>query len=246
LGAYSSVQKKAPCVGVEGATAPWTSSHSGFSGKGCGCKATPGKVRSSLLGRSPSQATDLRSGMTRDHRHQMSQFGASTTITPRTKLIMLDCFETLIQLEGTVYQPRNGVSEFLTWFSDRQPTKLVVISDAELTLIEDALRQAGLSGFLPTIYHAGNALERLPGGRTRKRLDVPLKELDIGAVQAVFIGDSPLDAEAAAHYQVPFIRVPRHEDRAFSFISLIKGPSRYNSSEFSATFFEQYLKKPDG
>jgi phosphoglycolate phosphatase-like HAD superfamily hydrolase len=174
----------------------------------------------------------------------MSQFGAATTITTRTRLILLDCFETLIHLEGKTYRPRNGVVDFLIWFRDRQPTKLVVISDAEKPLVEDALSQAGLSAYVMSIYHAGNALEPLSGGRVRKRLDVPLKELGISAAQTVFIGDSPLDAEAAAHYQVPFIRVPRSEDRSFTFASLIRGPSRYNSQEFSATFLDQYRQKP--
>jgi phosphoglycolate phosphatase-like HAD superfamily hydrolase len=174
----------------------------------------------------------------------MPQFGAATTITTRTRLILLDCFETLVELDGAAYRPRKGVIDFLAWFRDRQPTKLAVISDAEQDLVEAALGQAGLSGYLLAVYHAGNALERLPEGRSRKRLDVPLTQLGVGAAQTIFIGDSPLDGEAAAHYQVPFIRVPRSEDRAFSFATLISGPSRYNSQEFSVTFLDQYLKKP--
>lgn len=175
----------------------------------------------------------------------MPQFGASTAITTRTRLILLDCFETLVELDGASYRARKGVPEFLAWFRDRQPTKLVVISDAEQPLVEEALSQAGLAGYLLAVYHAGNALERLPANRTRKRLDLPIKDLGVSAAQTVFIGDSPLDAEAATHYSIPFIRVPRSEDRAFSFTTLITGPSRYNSQEFSVTFLDQYRAKPD-
>lgn len=175
----------------------------------------------------------------------MPQFGAATTITTRTRLILLDCFETLVELDGAAYRARKGVMDFLSWFRDRQPTKLAVISDADQALVEGALRQAGLVQFLVAIYHAGNALERLPEGRVRKRLDVAMQAQGCSAAQTIFIGDSPLDAEAAAHYQVPFIRVPRSEDRAFSFATLISGPSRYDSQEFSATFLDQYTKKPD-
>ena len=62
----------------------------------------------------------------------------------------------------------------------------------------------------------------------------------------MFIGDSPLDAEAARQHQIPFIRVPRSEDLEFTFDCLIGGPSRYNSNQFSSVLFERYLqrKKP--
>ena len=175
----------------------------------------------------------------------MEQYGSNTTITTKTRLILLDCFETLVELEGAAYRPRKGVKDFLTWFRDRQPTKLVVISDAERSLVEGALSQAGLTGFLSAIYHAGNALERLGEGRSRKRLDVPIADMGVTLAQTVFIGDSPLDGEAATHYKVPFIRVPRSEDRAFSFTGLINGPSRYNSQEFSVAFLDSFNKKPE-
>jgi len=175
----------------------------------------------------------------------MPQYGSNTTITTKTRLILLDCFETLVELDGAVYRPRKGVKDFLTWFRNRQPTTLVVISDAEQSLVEGALSQAGLTEFVFAIYHAGNALERLDEGRSRKRLDIPIMAAGVSVAESVFIGDSPLDGEAAAHYQVPFIRVPRSEDRAFSFTGLINGPSRYNSQEFSVAFLDSFAKKPD-
>ena len=94
------------------------------------------------------------------------------------------------------------------------------------------------------IYHAGNAAEQLAGGKTRKRLDVPLAEFAVPAEAAVFIGDSPLDAEAARHHGVPFIRIPRSEDRGFSLDVLLHGPSRYRSTEFSAHLLKSFGVDP--
>jgi hypothetical protein len=76
-----------------------------------------------------------------------------------------------------------------------------------------------------------------------KRLDAVIARFAVPIEQVVFIGDSPLDAAAAQHHGVPFIRVPRSEDREFSFAGLIKGPSRYQSSEFTSIFIERYLNR---
>ena len=178
----------------------------------------------------------------------MPQFGGGTVITHDTRLILLDCFETLVELEGGAYRPRRGMLEFLSHFASRVGTPLAVVSDAGRSEVERAVKQAGVGGFLVRIYHAGNAAEDLGGGRQRKRLDLAVADFKVSPEQAVFIGDSPLDAEAARHYGVRFIRVPRSEDRGFSFASLITGPSRYRSQEFNLKFLERYGKdaKPGG
>ncbi len=173
----------------------------------------------------------------------MSQFGGATTIGPDVRLLLLDCFETLVELEGTVYRPRLGMTDFLTHFGSRIGIPIAVISDAKKSEVDAALAQARLTTFVVALYHAGNASEVLEGGRSRKRLDVALGDFKIKPVQALFIGDSPLDAEAAQHYGVQFIRVPRSEDRSFSFANLISGPSRYRSQEFNITFLDRYNKK---
>jgi phosphoglycolate phosphatase-like HAD superfamily hydrolase len=172
----------------------------------------------------------------------MQQFGSATTITPGIRLILLDCFETLVELDGQTYRPRLGMTEFLTHFSARIGVPIVVISDAPRELVEQAIAQARLASFIVAVYHAGNAMEQLPGGRARKRLDIPVADFGVKGDQAVFIGDSPLDAEAAQHHNVRFIRVPRSEDRTFTFASLITGPSRYQSQEFNLTFLDRYRK----
>lgn len=185
--------------------------------------------------------THLPDGADLDHA-RMPQFGGSTVITPGIRLILLDCFETLVELEHGKYRPRQGMREFLIHFSNRASVPVAVVSDAEKSQVEAAVTEAGLATYLVAIYHAGNAAEDLGGGRRRKRLDKPVSDFSLRPEQAVFIGDSPLDGEAAKHYQVQFIRVPRSEDRHFSFASLITGPSRYRSQEFNEIFLERYSK----
>lgn len=173
----------------------------------------------------------------------MSQFGGATTIGPDVRLILLDCFETMVELEGTTYRPRLGMTEFLTHFGSRVGIPIAVISDAKKAEVDAALTQARLGTFVVAVYHADNAAEQLDNGRMRKRIDVPMVDFKIKPTQVVFIGDSPLDAEAAQHHGVHFIRVPRSEDRSFSFANLITGPSRYRSQEFNITFLDRYGKK---
>ncbi len=171
----------------------------------------------------------------------MPQFGSSTVIPARVRLIMLDCFDTLVEHQDWTYLARRGVVEFLAHFSKKRNVALVVVSDAEESAIVAALDQAKLSGYFGRIYHAGNASQDLGHGRRRKRLDIPLVDLGIAAADALFIGDSPADAESARFHSIPFIRVPRSEDRAFTFASLITGPSCYNSGDFSAAMMKYYL-----
>ncbi len=175
----------------------------------------------------------------------MDQFGGTTIIGPDIRLLLLDCFETIVEMESSVYRPRLGMIDFLTHFGSRLGIPIAVISDASKEAVENALAQSRLTTYFITIYHAGNAAEELGSGRARKRLDLPLSHFKIKASQTLFIGDSPLDAEAAQHYGVQFIRVPRSEDRSFSFASLITGPSRYRSQEFNITFLDHYRKGKD-
>jgi FMN phosphatase YigB (HAD superfamily) len=175
----------------------------------------------------------------------MTQFGSSTRISPDIRLLLLDCFETMVELDRHAYRARNGMREFLTHYGAKVGLPIVVISDAAKEQVEGALAEARLSTYPVAVYHAGNAAEELGGGRRRKRLDLPVADFKVAPDQALFIGDSPLDAEAAQHYGVRFIRVPRSEDRAFSFVTLIDGPSRYQSQEFNLAFLDRYNKKKD-
>jgi FMN phosphatase YigB (HAD superfamily) len=174
----------------------------------------------------------------------MPQFGADTVIPPGVKLILMDCFETLVALEGGKYQPRLGVVELLRHYVRRpKPVTIAVISDAPEAQVKAALNQAGIARLIARIYHAGNAAEPLPEGKTRKRLDLPVRDYQVTLADTVFIGDSPLDAEAAAHHGMPFIRVPRSEDIDFTFTTLVAGPSRYASQDFNGKMIGHYLSK---
>ncbi len=169
-------------------------------------------------------------------------FGSDTIIGGHVRLILMDCFETLVQLTDKGYVARNGIERFIVHFTSQRGIPIVVISDAPEAAIANALRQAGLLTRIAGIYDT-RAADQLADSRARKRLDVPLAEMNIDAKSSVFIGDSPLDAEAARYHGVPFIRVPRSEDRSFSFVRLIDGPSRYRSGEF-IVHLEQTYRTP--
>lgn len=167
------------------------------------------------------------------------QFGSQTVIAPTVQLVLMDCFETLIQFGPEGYKPRHGIVRFLEALATERRIPVVVISDAPEPAIASALRQAGLLPRIASVYDR-RASDDLGAGRIRKRLDLPLMELGIAPHRAVFIGDSPLDAEAAHYHGVPFIRVPRSEDRSFNFVRLLSGPSEYNSGEFSLLFTQEF------
>lgn len=172
------------------------------------------------------------------------QFGAGTVVPPDIELIILDCFETLVEMRERVYVPRQGIVEFLDHFSGKRKVPMTILSDGEQVAVEAAVAQAGLASRFAGIIGAPESLAQLPDGRVLKRLDMVVARFAAPVGRTVFIGDSPLDAQAAKHHSVPFIRVPRSEDDRFTFASLITGPSRYHSTEFSAVFLERYLRKP--
>ena len=163
----------------------------------------------------------------------MAQFGSDTLIRPTTRFIICDCFDTLVQSTPDGHVPRIGVSAFISWYKQQGAT-FVVHSDAKKKFVKRALNEAGLLKEITSLYHADNAMleptEDQPVGL--KNLAKPLADFRIDKNDAVFIGDSPLDARAAQLFEVPFIRVPRSEDPDFSFTTLISGPSRYRSSVF--------------
>ena len=169
------------------------------------------------------------------------EHGSDTVIGSHVRLILMDCFETLVQLTENGYCARKGIDRFIDHFAIKRRIPIVVISDAPEAAIANALRQAGLLARVSGIYDTRTA-DTLEDSRARKRLDIPLAELQIDVNAAVFIGDSPLDALAALHHHVPFIRVPRSEDRDFSFERLIAGSSKYRSGEFLVHLEQAYLK----
>lgn len=167
------------------------------------------------------------------------EYGSDTVIGAHVRVILMDCFETLVQLTEHGYSARKGIERFIDHFATTRKIPLIVISDAPEAAIANALRQAGLLNRIAGIYDTRSA-DKLPDSRARKRLDLPLKDMQLEASMSVFIGDSQLDAQAAQFHGVPFIRVPRSEDREFSFERLISGPSRYRSGEFIVHLEQAY------
>lgn len=159
-------------------------------------------------------------------------------------LLLLDCFDTLVELAGARYRARRGVGAFLRHFGERLRVPLVVISDAEGAVLRRALAQAGFADRFAALYHAPDAVEHDVDGVPRKRLDRPLRDFRVAAGRAVFVGDSAFDARAARHHAVPFVRVPGHADREFSFTCLIDGPSRYRSDEYTTRMLRRF--RPGG
>ena len=169
---------------------------------------------------------------------------SSTVIGSGVRLILMDCFDTLVQLKDGRYWARQGVMEFLGHFGKSKSIPIAVISDATQVAVSEALRQSGVLPFISGLYHVDNSSVTLADGRQRKRLSVALNDFAVSPAEAVFIGDSPLDAEAARLAEVPFIRVPRGEDTSFSFARLIRGPSRYDSQEFFMCVQEAWSLPP--
>ncbi len=170
------------------------------------------------------------------------QFGGGTIIPSDVSLLILDCFETLVEMTGRSYVARKGITDFIDHYQQRG-VPMVVLSDGEQGSVEAAIGQAGLAGRFAAVVGAPLSLRQHEDGRVLKRLDTVVKRFAVPIEQVVFIGDSPLDGLAAQHHAVPFIRVPRSEDQTFTFVALIKGPSRYQSAEFSNVFLERYLKR---
>lgn len=172
----------------------------------------------------------------------MSQFGADTTIPRDVKLLILDCFDTLIELvdgsEG--YRPRRGVEVFVRHYAERLALPVVVQSDAALPHLRGALAEAGLDGRFAGYYGAPDAIDDAGDGRLLKRLNLPLADFGVAVADAVFIGDSRLDAESAQRHGLRFIRVPGSADRDFSFETLLVGPSRYRSAEYTTRMLRRY------
>lgn len=177
----------------------------------------------------------------------MSQFGADTTIDHDVKLVILDCFDTLVELIDGVagYRPRKGVEAFLRHYGVRLDLPLVVVSDADERHLEAVLVEAGLATSFVALYGAPRSLEDLGDGRQLKRLDLPLADHGVIARKAVFIGDSPFDAQAAQRHGLRFIRVPGSADRDFSFERLIAGPSRYRSAEYTTRMLRRFKNEGD-
>lgn len=170
---------------------------------------------------------------------RLPQFGATTTIPASTRLVVLDCYETLVEFRVDRYVARRGIPRLLAHFIDERSLPVMVMSDAAQAEVEAAVAASGQAARIAWILGAPASLAEV-GTRRLKRLDLAAMLYDVPLAEILFIGDSPLDAMAAQHHGVPFIRVPRSEDRGFSFAQLIHGPSRYDSQDFAEVMQTSY------
>ena len=172
----------------------------------------------------------------------MAQFGGDTTIGAHIKLLMCDCFDTLVELSTDRYHARKGVRAFLEHYTHTVRLPVVVVSDARADHVAGALEQAGLSDFIERIFHADNGGIEDRDGVLYKRLDRVVTAYKLHPSEVMFIGDSRLDAAAAQEYHVNFIRVPGSLDRDFTFARLVGGASRYRSAEYSSEMLRQFMQ----
>lgn len=174
----------------------------------------------------------------------MSEFGSTTIIPDDAALLILDCFDTLVELEGEGYRVRKGIGAFLDHYGERLGIPLVVHSDAAVDHLHAVLETTGIGHHFRRAYGSPDATEQSDEGLLLKRLDLPLRDFGVVADLAIFIGDSKLDVLSAQRYGVGFIRVPGSADTDFDFRQLIKGPSNYRSQEYSTRLFRRYGKEP--
>ncbi|MDA3961887.1 MAG: HAD family hydrolase [Planctomycetota bacterium] len=170
----------------------------------------------------------------------MDEFGSATIIDDSVQLLVLDCFDTLVELDGDNYRLRQGVAAFLKHYGERVGLPMVVLSDAEGPTLLRVLAHTGLTPWFKALYYAPESVAPDANGVLHKRLDHPLRDFHVKPEQALFIGDSKLDAQAAQRYGLGFIRVPGSADRDFTFTRLIKGPSRYRSEEYTTRMLKRY------
>ncbi|MFW5846425.1 MAG: HAD family hydrolase [Planctomycetota bacterium] len=167
------------------------------------------------------------------------QHGSDTLIGNHVRLVVFDCYETLIQMQDRRYRARRGVAALLRHLQ-RGGKLLVVLSDGERAQVEADLEEADLQPFFTQVFGCEEACRAEADGRMMKLLEVPIEACRVQIAQTVFVGDSPLDGQAAERAGVPFIRVPRSEDASFSFARLIGGSSRYSSGVFDDTLRRLY------
>ncbi|MFW5846418.1 MAG: HAD family hydrolase [Planctomycetota bacterium] len=169
----------------------------------------------------------------------MVQFGSDTVLDDSMRLVVFDCFDTLVCMRQRRYIARNGVRRLLNHLA-KQRRELAILSDGSERGVRSALQQAGLGNRFPEIFAVERACELGADGIMRKRLDRVMAHFRRSPAETVFIGDSPIDAEAARSQGAHFIRVPGEADTDFSFAQLLDGASHYHSECYVDRLLRSY------
>ncbi|MBE7438777.1 MAG: phosphoenolpyruvate carboxykinase (ATP) [Spirochaetales bacterium] len=157
------------------------------------------------------------------------------TIGPDKDLIIVDAHDTILkrdlsrdplQIFGDPRQPerlewgmRDGLLNFIEYFTQIRKAKIVISSDGNVERLRDVFERFGIARRIARIY----GREHLHKETYLKQLDRILLDAGVEKERAVFIGDSKIDGYSAERYGVEFIAVPGTlDDPAFSFNEFLR------------------------
>lgn len=142
-----------------------------------------------------------------------------TIFKPDLSRTQADIFNDPMKKERITWMLRYGFLNFIEYFSVQKKIDIVISSDGQKRRLGAIAKQFGIDDKLKAIYGA----EHIDKWDYLKRLDRILKDYQVEAEEAVFIGDSEVDRFSAEKYGVPFIQVPNTvTERAFSFNAFLE------------------------
>lgn len=133
-------------------------------------------------------------------------------------LVILDFYDTIVQLEDEEWVPRKGIGGLLLALQ-KSGRRLAVCSDAGEDKIWERL--GGLAGYFAGIYGHSSLVH--DGEAVYKDLGRICEEQGVAKERAVFLGDNYLgtDERSAWRYGIRYVRVPNaREDRDYDFSQL--------------------------
>lgn len=133
-------------------------------------------------------------------------------------LVILDFYDTIVQLEGEAWLPRRGIGELLLALQ-RSGKRLAVCSDAGEDRIQERL--GSLVEYFAHIY--GHSTLVHEDETYYKDLGRICEEQGVPKERAIFLGDNYVgtDERSAKRYGIEYIRVPNaREDRDYDFLQL--------------------------
>ncbi len=150
------------------------------------------------------------------------------------KIIIIDAHDTILKRDFSrtpqnifqdphdrdtiVWQLREGFQNFLDYFGAIKKIKIVISSDGDQDRLKEIFIRFGIFKQFDAIY----GFKHIHKETYLKQLDQILADFHMEPRDAVFIGDSKIDAYSAQKYGVDFISVPNTvSDRHFSFNSFL-------------------------
>lgn len=135
-------------------------------------------------------------------------------------LVILDFYDTIVQMEGEEWVPRNGIPELLEALKDAGKI-LAVCSDAgEEHIVE---RLGNLVSYFVGIYGHSNLVQE--DETHYKNLGCICQDTGVQKERTVFVGDNHkgLDQRSGEHYSIEYVKVPNaREDKEYDFSQLVE------------------------